>query len=139
MPGVGVFDRVVVEDAGLRDERPLLVLVVIERPDVEDGVAPDVDAIYNPVVFYGTRLTARATTGGYAVVDTAAVRLARVSAWTINEPREAVESALPRGARGWYDERVESTPGKTGLRVGIGETVLVVSVVLSAVILVVML
>ena len=103
------------------------------------GVAPDVDAIYNPVVFYGTRVTARATTDGYAAVDTAAVRLARVSAWTVNEPREAVESALPRGVRGWYDERVSSTPGETGLRVGIGEAVLVVSLVLTAVLFVVLL
>jgi multicomponent Na+:H+ antiporter subunit D len=102
------------------------------------GVAPDVDALYNPAVFYGTRVTARATTGGYAAVDTAAVRLARVSAWAVNEPREAIESMLPRGAHGWYDKRVTSTPGETGLRVGIGETILVISLVLSAVLFVVL-
>ena len=103
------------------------------------GVAPDVDALYNPAVFYGTRVTARATTGGYAFVDSAAVRLARVSAWAVNEPRDAIESALPRGAHGWYDKRVTSTPGETGLRVGIGETILVISLVLSAVLFVVLL
>jgi multicomponent Na+:H+ antiporter subunit D len=103
------------------------------------GVAPDIDALYNPAVFYGTRVTARATTRGYALVDSGAVSLARVSAWAVNEPRDAVERALPRGARGWYDKRVTSTPGETGLRVGIGETILVISLVLSAVLFVVLL
>jgi multicomponent Na+:H+ antiporter subunit D len=103
------------------------------------GVVPDVDAIYNPAVFYGTRVTARATTGSYAFVDSGAVSLARVSAWAVNEPREAIGSMLPRGAHGWYDKRVESTPGETGLRLGIGETILVVSLVLSAVLFVVLL
>ncbi|MDZ7688734.1 MAG: Na(+)/H(+) antiporter subunit D [Halobacteriales archaeon] len=103
------------------------------------GVAPDVDAAYNPAVFYGTRVTARATTGGYALVDSGAVSLAHVSAWVVNEPRDAVERVLPSEAHGWYDERVANTPGETGLRVGIGETVLVISLVLTAIIFVVLL
>ena len=101
------------------------------------GVLPDVDAAYNPVVFYGTRGLARGTTEAYAAVDRGVVGLARLCVRVVNEPREAVERVVPEGYRERYEERVSSTPGETGIRVGIGEGVLIVSLVLSVALLLV--
>jgi multicomponent Na+:H+ antiporter subunit D len=98
------------------------------------GVAPDVDSAYNPGVFYGTRGVARATTATYAAADRGVVRLARVCVHAVNEPRDTVEGVLPEGTREWYEELVKSKPGETGLRAGIGESVLVVAAVLAVVI-----
>jgi len=103
------------------------------------GVLPDIDAAYNPAVFYGTRGVVHATTDAYAAVDRGVVGFARLCARAVNKPREAIERAVPVRYRERYEERVASTPGETGLRVGIGMGVLVVSLVLSGVLFVVML
>lgn len=97
------------------------------------GPGSDVDAAYNPAVFYGTRGFARGTTAAYAGVDAAAVRLARFCVRAVNQPAETVRSVLPDGARERYEKRVNDKPGETGLRAGIGDTVLVVSLVLAVV------
>ncbi|MFW5983666.1 MAG: Na(+)/H(+) antiporter subunit D [Halobacteria archaeon] len=97
------------------------------------GVIPDIDSAYNPAVFYGTRAVARGTTRSYAVVDSAVVRIARFCARAVNEPAETLRRLLPEGARARYDERVENKPGETGVRAGIGESVLIVSLVLALV------
>ncbi len=100
--------------------------------------APDVDAAYNPAVFYGTRGVVHGTTEGFAAIDRGVVRLAKSFVWAVNEPREAVESAVPARYADAYSDRVGSTPGETGTRIGIGESVLVVSGVLVVVLYVVL-
>ncbi|MFW5929712.1 MAG: hypothetical protein ACOCT0_04765, partial [Halobacteriota archaeon] len=47
------------------------------------------------------------------------------------EPGDAVEGALPSSVRERYVERRASTPGDTGLRLGIGEAVVVTSLLLA--------
>jgi len=100
--------------------------------------APDVDAAYNPTVFYGTRVVVRGTTEGFAAIDRGVVRLAKLFVWAVNEPREAAERVVPAKYRSKYEERVESTPGETGTRTGIGESAMVVTAVLVAVLYVVL-
>ncbi|MCX2819346.1 Na(+)/H(+) antiporter subunit D [Haladaptatus sp. F3-133] len=97
------------------------------------GVARDVDSVYNPGVFYGTRAVARFTTMAYTAVDSGAVRLAGFCTRAVNQPAETARRLLPEGARETYDERVAKKPGETGTRAGIGETVLMLSLVLAVV------
>jgi multicomponent Na+:H+ antiporter subunit D len=97
------------------------------------GSGRDVDAAYNPAVFYGTRAFARGTTTVYAGVDASVVRLAQFCVRAVNQPTETVQAILPDGLRERYEERVNSKPGETGLRAGIGDTVFVVSLVLAVI------
>jgi len=95
------------------------------------GVARDVDSVYNPAVFYGTRAAARVTTATYAAVDAAVVRAARFCGRAVNQPADTVRRNLPVRWREGYDERAEKKPGATGARAGIGESVLVVVLALA--------
>ena len=101
--------------------------------------APDVDAVYNPVFFVGTRAAVNGTVGSFRGIDTGVVRLAKIFVWAVNEPREAAERVVPRAYRERHAERVDTTPGETGTWLGIGESVLVVVGVLAVALLVVML
>jgi len=103
------------------------------------GHLPDVDAVYNPVVFYGTRAVVRGTTDAFAAVNRVVVRLAKGAVGVVNDPAGAVVRNVPESLRLRYEERRAETPGETGTRLGIGESILVVSAVLAVAIFVSML
>jgi len=102
------------------------------------GRVPDVDAVYNPVAFYGTRGVVRATTRVYASADDIAVRVARGAVEAARDPGGAVRGLVPESLSEGYEGRVSTTPGDTGLRVGLGGGILVVSLVLTALLVVMM-
>ena len=91
------------------------------------GRLPDLDAIYEPVTFYGTRATVVGLTELYAAVDRLAVAFA---AWTFQaarQPENLVRSTpLIRLSIPTRDENVDNP-----LRAGIGLSVLLLVVVVS--------
>ncbi len=95
------------------------------------GVPRDVDAVVNPIVFYGTRYTVRATVELYSAVDAFVVSLARASVDVARDPSAAITGAAPSTLSNRFEERLEETPGESGLRLGLGEGVLVLSAVLA--------
>jgi len=108
----------------------LVVFVVIKKPLKKIPALPDVDALYNPATFYGTRGAVVGTTETYAAVDRVAVRLASTSAWVANHPREAVQNLLVGVGRRSPAE------GRVSLRAGIGTSVALVVALGTLVVLV---
>ncbi|QCC52808.1 Na(+)/H(+) antiporter subunit D [Halapricum salinum] len=90
-----------------------------KKPLSKLGRVPDVDRLYNPLVFYGTRAVVVGVTELYAAVDRVVVAAASTTVWTVKQPREAI------AAVGASDEEPLS------LRAGIGTSVLVLAVVVA--------
>jgi multicomponent Na+:H+ antiporter subunit D len=99
---------------------------ILKKPLSEIGRVPDIDAIYNPAAFYGTRALVRGVTETYAAVDRAVVRGAGATTWAAKHPAAALERAgvVTRDA-----ERRPRGPGS--LELGIGTSVLVLVLVVS--------
>jgi multicomponent Na+:H+ antiporter subunit D len=93
------------------------------------GQLPDLDAVYEPVTFYGTKYLVVGVTELYAAADRAAVRLARGSIAAARNP-ESVVAATPvlRLSISRRDRDVTHP-----MRAGIGLSVLVLVVVVTAV------
>jgi len=98
----------------------LVIFVVIKSPLKKIPAVPDVDAIYNPVTFYGTRAVVVGTTETYALVDRVAVYLASTAAWITHHPRQTAENLLIAVGR--------RTPAAAplSLRAGVGTSVALV-------------
>jgi len=90
-----------------------------KKPLSKLGRVPDVDRLYNPLVFYGTRAVVVGVTELYAAVDRVVVAAASTTVWAVEQPREAI------AAVGASDEEPLS------LRAGIGTSVLVLAVVVT--------
>ncbi|SDQ96257.1 Na(+)/H(+) antiporter subunit D [Natronobacterium texcoconense] len=91
----------------------------------------DVDQIYDPATFYG----ARAISGGLGNVYNAVNDLVVGTGWrlvgAVHDPNTAIRGAIPSQWTEAYDRRYESTPGKTGGKLGIGLTIYVAAGVLT--------
>jgi len=91
------------------------------------GQLPDLDAVYEPVTFYGTRGVVVGITELYAAVDRAAVTLANASTQVLRQPERVVTSIpVVRLSVSRRDEGVTYP-----LRAGIGISVLVLVVAVS--------
>jgi multicomponent Na+:H+ antiporter subunit D len=86
------------------------------------GNVPDIDAVYSPAVFYGTRAVVVGVTETYAAVDRLAVGLARTASETVQ--------TLGRGVVTVLDRRIEL---RTDIRNGV--LVVVVALVVALAIL----
>ncbi|WP_226021480.1 Na(+)/H(+) antiporter subunit D [Halomicrobium salinisoli] len=82
----------------------------------------DVDAVLFPAVYYGSRVTIHAVTESWAAVDRVVMRLAGLTMWTATHPRDAAARVGIEGE----------------LRAGIGRSVLFVTVVAGAALLVIL-
>jgi multicomponent Na+:H+ antiporter subunit D len=71
----------------------LIGFAVTKKPLSKLGRVPDVDSLYNPAVFYGTRALVVGVTELYAAVDRAAVGFTRVTTRTVTDPQAAVRRA----------------------------------------------
>ncbi|MFW5918236.1 MAG: Na(+)/H(+) antiporter subunit D [Haloferacaceae archaeon] len=106
----------------------LVGFVVLKKPLARiGGQVPDVDAVYNPAAFYGTRALVVAVTETYAAIDRIAVRSAESAMWIARNPEVVVHRValgLPEAVVG---ERIrgEEPPARTFLRASIGTGVLV--------------
>ena len=68
----------------------IIGFVVLKNPLGRVGRVPDIDALYNPAVFYATRAVVTGTTELYAAVDRAVVRLAGTARWAVHNPGAAL-------------------------------------------------
>jgi multicomponent Na+:H+ antiporter subunit D len=102
----------------------LVAFVAIKRPLSRVHGVPDVDAIYNPLVFGGTRRLTGLVLRGGSLLDRAAVGVTRGSTARIRAPERSL-SALP-----WLGTRIK-TENESGnpwpLRAGIGTSALLVA------------
>ena len=71
----------------------LIGFALTKKPLSKLGRVPDVDSLYNPAFFYGTRGLVVGVTELYAAVDRAAVGLTRLTTRTITDPQAAVRRA----------------------------------------------
>ncbi|PSQ00575.1 Na(+)/H(+) antiporter subunit D, partial [Halobacteriales archaeon QS_5_70_17] len=104
----------------------LIGFAVLKRPLSRVGRVPDVDALYNPAAFYGTRALVRGVTETYAAVDRAVVRGADGAVWAARNPTAVLEQA---GVATPDAERRPLGPGT--LELGIGTSVLVLVLVVT--------
>ena len=68
----------------------LIGFALTKRPLSKLGRVPDVDSLYNPAVFYGTRGLVVGVTDLYAAVDRAVVGLTTATVRTVTDPQAAV-------------------------------------------------
>jgi hypothetical protein len=83
---------------------------------------PDVDAVYNPLAFYGTRATVVGITELYAAVDRAVVRSVAFATDVAADPTDAVASTS-------VGDRMLSDEYAHPLRAGIGTSILLVTLI----------
>jgi multicomponent Na+:H+ antiporter subunit D len=69
---------------------------LVKKPLSGLGKVPDVDTLYNPAAFYGTRYLVVGVTELYARVDDAAVALAKRSVATAKNPEATLASVTGR-------------------------------------------
>jgi multicomponent Na+:H+ antiporter subunit D len=69
---------------------------LVKKPLSGLGKVPDVDRLYNPAAFYGTRYLVVGVTELYARVDAAAVATAKVAVRTADDPDAAIARATGR-------------------------------------------
>ncbi|UWG47492.1 NADH:ubiquinone oxidoreductase subunit 4 (chain M) [Halanaeroarchaeum sp. HSR-CO] len=105
----------------------LVGFVVLKKPLSKVGAVPDVDAILNPLVFYGTRTVVRGLTETYAAVDRVVASGSYALAGTIVNPYPFLE----RVARSLDEEDVSVLPGS--LQATIGTSILLMVVILGGV------
>jgi multicomponent Na+:H+ antiporter subunit D len=99
--------------------------VLLKRPLSKVGRVRDVDALYNPLAFYGTRALVRGVTGTYAAVDRAAVRAAEGSMWAAGNPRDALRRV------GYDPTHGDERHAPRTLDLNVGSSVLVLAAVVS--------
>ncbi len=98
----------------------LIGFLVVKRPLSKLGRVPDVDSLYNPAVFYGTRGLVVGATELYAAVDRLIVRLTRLTVQAVRDPQDVVRRV---GA-------------DVEIRAGIGRSVLVLTLAAAVAMLV---
>ena len=94
-----------------------------KKPLSKLGRVPDVDSLYAPLTFYGTRALVVGVTELYAAVDRLAVRVASTGVAVATDPARAVERATGGTVTGTDEETEQPT-----LRAGIGLSILVLAV-----------
>jgi len=112
-----------------------------KKPLSKVGRVPDIDAIYNPLAFYGTRGVVRGVTETYAAVDRLAVAFAAGVTRAVTRPDRTVARALRALPDGLTEERSRTDGGvpQVRLRAGIGTSILLITLVLTLALLVVLL
>ncbi|WP_324758762.1 Na(+)/H(+) antiporter subunit D [Haloarcula montana] len=98
----------------------LIGFAVTKRPLKRLGRVPDVDSLYNPGVFYGTRALVVGVTELYAGADRAVVRGTSALGTIVREPNESL--------RNLREGRAEAEQSGRPLRAGIGFSILVLVV-----------
>ena len=73
----------------------LVGFVLLRGPLSRVGRVPDVDAVYNRAVFYGSRAVVVGVTELYTAVDRVAVGGARTAVWTARNPVPALDRVAP--------------------------------------------
>ena len=85
----------------------------------------DVDRVRDPLVFYGVRTLVSGLESSSRALATRAAALSWAAVHAVRDPAPRIRSILPATMRDRYDRRRRKIPGETGLRLGIGTSVLV--------------
>jgi multicomponent Na+:H+ antiporter subunit D len=99
----------------------LVGFVVTKKPLSKLGRVPDIDSLYNPAVFYGTRGLVVGVAGLYGVVDRVVVAVASGTVALVTNPTAAYR-------------QISDTAESHFLRAGIGASVLILVSVTAAVV-----
>ncbi len=110
----------------------LVIFVLIKKPLKKIPALPDVDAVYNPAAFYGTRAVVVGTTETYAAVDRVTVRVARAAMAVTRQPRQHVEALQVRLGR-----RDRDAEQPLSLRASVGTSITFVVALVTLVLLVI--
>lgn len=98
---------------------------------------PDIDAIYNPLAFYGTREFTHNLTKTYAIVDQTAINVVMIISNLVHNPEEAVTRMLVLLPDAFVEvEQRHETDGSTqtiNLHAGIGMGLLLITFILTLV------
>jgi multicomponent Na+:H+ antiporter subunit D len=106
----------------------VVLFVVFKKPlEKAGGKVPDLDALYNPAAFFGTRGLVVGVTELYAAVDRAAVRVATGSMWAARNPVPALQRSAPWALPGDPDE----TDGEVSLQATTGQSTFLIIAVLA--------
>ncbi|WP_224269633.1 Na(+)/H(+) antiporter subunit D [Haloprofundus salinisoli] len=100
---------------------------ILKKPLDRLGQVPDIDAVYNPLAFYGTRGLVRGVTETYAAVDRAAVAAASGVTWAVSDPKDALRRASGRTAT----DESGNPSWPVSLRAGIGTSILLLTAVVT--------
>jgi multicomponent Na+:H+ antiporter subunit D len=105
-----------------------LGLFVLAKKPLEKagGKVPDLDSVYNPAAFYGTRGLVVGVTDLYAAVDRAVVDVVRAATWTARNPVPALQATVP-----WALPEPDAPGGAPELRADIGQSTFLVVGVLA--------
>ena len=106
---------------------------VLKKPLAKiGGKVPDIDALYNPAAFYGTRALVVGVTETYAAVDRTVVGGVETAIWIVHNP-DAVAMRIESATPPWIlDIPGDGQAVPAGyLRASIGTGILLLSVVIS--------
>lgn len=107
--------------------------VVIKQPLSRLGHVRDMDRWLHPLAYYTGRGTMRALTESYALIDRAAVRVVVTAYWIGNNPvQAATRIGILRTESGGPEGRPTRHPDTIVLRASIGFTVLLVTLMVTA-------
>jgi multicomponent Na+:H+ antiporter subunit D len=106
----------------------VVLFVVFKKPlEKAGGKVPDLDSLYNPAAFFGTRGGVVGVTELYAAADRAAVRLATGSMWVARNPVSALQQRAPWALPGDPNE----TDNGVRLQATIGQSTFLIVAVLA--------
>ncbi|ELY48819.1 Na(+)/H(+) antiporter subunit D [Natronolimnohabitans innermongolicus] len=108
-----------------------LLVFVVSKPLLDTfhgGI--DVNRGHDPAAFYGAKAASGGIGGAYNRVNDAVVDTGWALVRTAHDPSRTIRTIVPSGWRNRYDSRLETTPGKTGAKLGIGLTIYVATGVL---------
>ncbi|MFU8868032.1 Na(+)/H(+) antiporter subunit D [Natronococcus sp.] len=83
----------------------------------------DVDTVRDPFVFRGTRALTGVLERTFARVDGLAARAGWGTVTAVRNPGATIAAALPASLEDRYRDRLDRTPGKSGLKTSVGTTV----------------
>lgn len=142
--GFVVIGTLLLTTAELALQAGLAVLVVVlgtslgravERSDPRADIHLDSDWLVKAVVVTPVRHGADRLLALVRWADVVGTSFARGAVYAARRPNEALDSALPPAASRWYDERRLRTPGPTGIKIGLEESVYVLVLLLTAAIM----
>ncbi|NHN47396.1 Na(+)/H(+) antiporter subunit D [Halostella sp. JP-L12] len=105
----------------------LVGFFLLKKPLKKLAGVPDVDAVYEPLTFYGTRGVVRGVTEAYAAVDRAAVAVAESAMAAARDPAR-VKRYVPGGRE---EIGMDPEQGHAPMDTTVGTSILILTVVLT--------
>ena len=114
----------------------IIGFAILRRPLERVGHVPDVDDIYNPVVFYGTRTIVNGVTESFARLDRFVVRLTTWTQWLLDNPERGIRRIRAVTIGSNVAEHQDENSNPSTLRAGIGTSIAIIIALLALFLLV---